>query len=71
MIITLRAALLGCALVLVGALQDQSRFGSGNFAVYAQPPSLTDYKVTCKKIAESISSKSQVFYPGEPRVVGL
>jgi hypothetical protein len=63
----LGAAFLGCALVLAEALQDHSRFGLGNFAAYAQSSS-PDYKVTCKKIAQSISSKSQVFYPGESRV---
>jgi hypothetical protein len=63
--IMLGAALLGWALVLAGTLQNH---GPGNFAAYAHS---TDYKVTCKKIARSVSSASQVFYPGEPRVGGL
>jgi hypothetical protein len=68
--IMLGVALLCCALVLAEALQD-SRFNLGNFVAYAQPPSPTDYKNTCDAIARSISSSSQVFYPGELRVIGL
>ncbi len=57
------------AFVLADALQD-SRFNLENFGVCAQSSS-SDYKVTCEKIARSISSKPQVFYPGEPRAVSL
>ncbi len=40
---------------------------------YTQPRSLADCKaiVTCEKIAQSISSRSQVLYPGEPCLVGF
>ena len=69
--IMLGAALLCCALLLSEALQDHSRFSLGNFVAYAQSSSPTDYKATCKKIAESISSASQVFYPGELRAFAL
>jgi hypothetical protein len=67
----LGAALLCCALILVEALQDHSRFSLGNFVAYAQSSSPTDYNATCKKIAESISPASQVFYPGELRAVAV
>ena len=64
MVITLSAAFLCFSLVLAGAPQDRSRFG---FAVSIPP--LTEVnrepEVTCEKIAKAISSKSQVFYPGE------
>jgi hypothetical protein len=68
----LGAALLWCALALVlaEALQDQPGFSQENFAAYTLPPSPAHYKATCEKIAESISSASQVFYPGELQVVG-
>jgi hypothetical protein len=69
--IMLGAALLCCALILAEALQDHSRFSLGNFVAYAQSSSPTDYNATCKKIAESISPASQVFYPGELRAVAL
>jgi hypothetical protein len=71
--IMLGTAFLCIALVLAEALQDHSRFSLGNFVAYAQSQSSspTDYKVTCEKIAQSVSSASQVFYPGELRVVGL
>ena len=69
--IMLGVALLCCALVLAEALQDHSRFSLGNFVAYAQTPSPTDYKGTCDAIARSISSRSQVFYPGELRIIGL
>ncbi|KAF8463791.1 FAD-binding domain-containing protein [Russula ochroleuca] len=61
----LGAALLWCALALVlaEALQDQPGFSQENFAAYTLPPSPAHYKATCEKIAESISSASQVFYP--------
>jgi hypothetical protein len=71
----LGAAFLWYSLVLIVALQDQSRFSQGNFGVYAQSPSPADYKlkstVTCEKIAQFVSSKSQVFYPGKLEIVGL
>jgi hypothetical protein len=62
--IMLGVALLCCALVLAEALQDHSRFSLGSLVAYAQSPSPTDYKGTCDAIARSISSRSQVFYPG-------
>jgi hypothetical protein len=59
------AAFLWYSLALIVALQEQSRFSEGNFGAYAQSPSPADskLKITCEKIAQSISSKSQVFYP--------
>ena len=63
----LKAAFLLCGLVLVEALKDHSGFNQGYFAAYPQSPG--DCKITCEKIARSISSASQVFYPGEFRVV--
>ncbi len=65
----LGAAFLWCTFSLADALQDQSGFGLRNIDAYAQPS--PNYKVTCEKIARSISSKSQVFYPGERREVSL
>jgi len=61
------------SLALIVALQEQSRFGLGSFDAYAQSPSPTDgkLKTTCEKIARSISSKSEVFYPGKLEVVCL
>jgi hypothetical protein len=70
-VIMLGEVFLWCALVLAAALQDRSRFGLGNFVVYAQSTSPADIKVSCEKIAQSISSASQVFYSGELRVIGL
>ena len=70
----LRAAFLLCGLVLVEALQDHSGFRQGYFAAkpaYSQSPSPAEWKVTCEKIERSISSASQVFYPGEFRVTCL
>jgi hypothetical protein len=67
MTITLRAALLCYALVLSHALQDHSGFCLGDFAIYTP----ANCEVTCEKIAKAISSKSQVFYPGEFRVLRL
>ena len=60
-------AFLWYSLALIAALQEQSRFFQGNIGAYAQSPSPADgkLKITCEKIARSISSKSQVFYPGE------
>ena len=71
MAITLGAVFLYFALVLAHALQDRSRFGLGNFAAYTPLPSLANRDITCEKIAMAISSKSQVFYPGELRVLHL
>src|SRR6266576_5974765 len=73
MAITLGTAYLCSVLVLrlAHALQDHSRFGLGNFAVYTPSPSPANCEVTCEKIAKAISSKSQVFYPGELRVLRL
>ncbi len=77
MVITLGAAFLCSALVLARALQDQvqghSRFGLGDFALSTPSPTLAngEPEVTCEKIAKAISSKSQVFYPGEHRVLHL
>jgi hypothetical protein len=58
--------------VLAEALQDQSRFCRRNFGLYVQSPLSEGCKITftCEEIARSISPKSQVFYPGEIRVVG-
>ena len=73
----LGAALLLCALGVAQALQGHPGLGFSqqNFAAYTPSSqassSLAHYKVTCEKIAQSISSASQVFYPGELRVVGL
>jgi len=62
------------SLVLAGAeaLRDQSRFCRRNFGLYAQSSLSEGCKstFTCEEIARSISPKSQVFYPGEIRVVG-
>ena len=58
----LGAALLCCALVLSGALQDHSGFGLG---ANAQASSATEYTVTCQNIEERISPESEVFYPSE------
>ena len=70
-IITLGAAFLCSALVLAHALQDRFRFNLGDFAVYTPSPSPANCEVTCEKIAVAFSSKSQVFYPGELRVLRL
>ena len=64
MAITLGAAFLCFALVLAHDLQDHSRLGPRNLAVYTLP-SQANCEVTCEKTAKAISSKSQVFYPGE------
>jgi hypothetical protein len=60
------------SIVLAEALQDQSRVCRRNFGLYAQSPLSEGCKITltCEDISRSISSKSQVFYPGEIRVVG-
>jgi hypothetical protein len=71
MAIMLGAALVCSALVLAHALQDHSRSCLGDFAVYTPSPSPANCEVTCEKIAKAISSKSQVFYPGELRVLRL
>ena len=71
----LGVALLWCAstlaLLLAEALQDHSGFNQENFAAYTLLPPQTHYKATCEKIAQSISTASQVFYPGELQVIGL
>lgn len=68
MAITLGAVFLCSALVLAHALQVHSVFALGDFAVHTQIPSP---EVTCENIAKVISSKSQVFYPGELCVLRL
>jgi hypothetical protein len=70
----LGVALLWCVLGLAKALQDHSGFSQENFAAYTLSLSLantTHFEATCEKIARSISSASQVFYPGEHQVIGL
>ncbi|KAF8477759.1 hypothetical protein DFH94DRAFT_92260 [Russula ochroleuca] len=57
------SSLLWRALVLAEALQDHSEISQENFAAYTLSPSPTHYKVMCEKIAQYISSASQVFYP--------
>ncbi len=71
--VMLGAFLLWYSLIIAEALQGQTRFISGNVGACAKASSPADRKitVTCEKIAQSVSSKSQVFYPGEPRLVGL
>ncbi|KAF8477733.1 FAD dependent oxidoreductase [Russula ochroleuca] len=62
----LGVALLWCVLGLAKALQDHSGFSQENFAAYTLSLSLantTHFEATCEKIARSISSASQVFYP--------
>ena len=68
MAITIGATLLCSALVLAHTLQDHSRFGLGDLGVYSPSPSPADCEVTCEKITKAISSKSQVYYPGELRL---
>ncbi|KAH9988281.1 FAD-binding domain-containing protein [Russula compacta] len=60
------ATLVSWALILAGAWQSQSGCGLGSLGVYAQSSSglSPNYTLTCEKIAVSISSASQVFYPG-------
>lgn len=66
MAIALRAAFLRSALVLALAMQYHFVFGPEDFGVYTPSrASPTNYEDTCKKIAEAVSSKSQVFYLGE------
>ncbi|KAI0251534.1 hypothetical protein BJV78DRAFT_1282389 [Lactifluus subvellereus] len=61
----LRAAILGRALIVVGAMQALLISGLGNLAAgYAHAPLTDEYSATCKRIAMSISPASQVFYPG-------
>ena len=69
--VMLGAFLLWYSLIIAEALQGQTRFSSGKVGAYAQDSSRSQITVTCEKIAQSVSSKSQVFYPGEPRLVGL
>ena len=69
----LGTALLWCALapVLAEALQDNSGFSQENFTAYTLSHLPAHYKAACERIAQSISSASQVFYPGELQVIGL
>jgi hypothetical protein len=71
MAITLGAAFLCSALILAHALKDHSVFALGDLAVYTPSPSPANCEATCENIAKAISSKSQVFYPGELRVPRL
>jgi hypothetical protein len=71
MTITLGAVFLCSTLVLTHALQDRSGFGLADFTVYTPSSSPANFEVTCERIAKAISSKSQVFYPGELRVLRL
>jgi hypothetical protein len=50
---------------LIGALYGQSGFNLGNLITHARASSPDSYTATCQKIEASISSASQVFYPGE------
>ena len=61
------------SLVLSEALQDQSSFCRRSFGLYAQSPLSEGCKITftCEEIARAVSPKSQVFYPGEIRLVGF
>ena len=64
----LGAVLLWCAFGLTRALQNHSNFGQEIFAAYTlslSPAQTGYYEATCEKIAQSISSASQVFYPGK------
>ena len=67
----LRAAFLCGALALVVALHSQSGFSLGNLLVVehnaARASDDDNYEVTCEKIAKSMSSASQVFYPSKCR----
>ena len=69
--IMLGAAFLCSSLVLAHALQDHYRFSAENFGASGQSRALADYKFTCEKIAQSISPKSHMFYPGKLQVFGL
>ncbi len=67
----LRAAFLGCALVLpvlfASAIPGQLDFGAENVRIVAenaQIPLGDDYQLVCHGISRSISPASQVFYPG-------
>jgi hypothetical protein len=64
----LGAVLLWCAFGLTRALQNYSDFGQEILAAYTlslSPAQTGHYEATCEKIAQSISSASQVFYPGK------
>jgi len=65
MAIALGTTFLCSALVLAHALQGHSRFGLGYLAVYSPSPYPANCEVTCEKIVNAISSKSQVFHPGK------
>ena len=64
-----RLAFLKRITLLACVLQGQSGFVPGALGAgytYAQLPlSENGYRATCEKIATSLSSASQVFYPGE------
>lgn len=65
----LAAAFLCCAFALAGILHRQSRFGLRNLIAHTPPSADSDnskHRVSCEKIAESVSSASRVYYPGEP-----
>jgi hypothetical protein len=61
----LGAAFLCGVLALIGALYGQAVFNLGNLITHARASSPDSYIATCQKIEASISSASQVFYPGE------
>lgn len=61
----LGALFLWGALALVGALQSQTELDQRNLFTHTQPSSADECAATCENIAKSISSASQVFYPGE------
>jgi hypothetical protein len=70
-----KVALLTHILILAGVLQGQSGFVLGSLApgylhIYSPFPSCVyGYRATCEKIAKTISSASEVFYPGEIWVI--
>jgi hypothetical protein len=65
----LRALILGCALILPNTLamilqgQDLDSRGLAA-AIFERSSTIDSYHATCARIAESISSASQVFYRG-------
>ena len=69
----LAAAFLCCAFALAGILHSLTRFGLWDLrlAAHTTPPSANSenenskYRITCGKIADAVSSASQVYYPGE------
>jgi hypothetical protein len=65
-----RVAFQNRVLILAGVLQGLSGLVLGNLAAYAQSSlSVDGYRATCEQIATSVSSASQVFYPGETEVI--